>query len=93
MRGLVREGRLVSLRIEINDSPGNLARVAKLIGQSCSNSVEVYHQRLFSDVPVKRADIDVVVETRDAGHVAKLIDALTEAGYPVRQLGTIASAG
>jgi threonine dehydratase len=93
MRGLVREGRLVSLRIEISDSPGNLAQVAKLIGDSGANIVEVYHQRLFSDVPVKRADIDVVVETRDAGHVAKLIGALTEAGFPVRQLGTIASAG
>ena len=93
MRGLVREGRLVSLRIEISDSPGNLARVAKLIGESGANIVEVYHERLFSDVPVRRADLDVVVETRDASHVDKLIGALTEAGYPVRQLGTSASAG
>jgi threonine dehydratase len=91
MRSLVREGRLVSLRIEISDSPGTLARVSGLIGEAGGNIVEVYHHRLFSDVPAKRADLDVVVETRDATHANALIASLEGAGYPVRLLSTSAS--
>jgi len=86
MRGLVREGRLVSLRVAITDTPGALAKVSGLIADCGGNIVEVYHQRLFYDVPVKLAEVDVVVETLDAGHVRTLIEKLTEAGFSTRQL-------
>jgi threonine dehydratase len=62
MRGLVLEGRVVWLRVEITDSPGVLSKVSGLIGDSGGNIVEVYHQRLFYDVPVKQAEVDVVVK-------------------------------
>jgi len=92
MRGLVRQGRLVRLRVEITDSPGILAKVSGIIGAAGGNIVEVYHQRLFFDVPVKLAEVDVVIETRDSGHVAEVIEQLTSAGYPVRLLGATSSA-
>jgi threonine dehydratase len=88
MRGLVRAGRVVRLAIQIPDEPGLLARVAKLIGDGGGNIVEVYHQRLFYDVPVKRTELQVVVETLDVDHVRRLVDGLTEAGYSVRQLSS-----
>jgi len=81
MRGLARAGQLVRLRVEIDDAPGILARVAGVIGNSGGNIVEVYHQRLFYDLPVKRADIDVVVETRDRQHVARIVEDLAIAGF------------
>ena len=87
MRGLVADGRLVRLRTEISDEPGVLARIAGLIGDTGGNIVEVYHQRLFQDVPVKMAEVDSVVETRNADHVSEIIRRLTEAGYPTRRLG------
>ncbi len=87
MRGLVADGRMVRLRTEISDEPGVLARIAGLIGDTGGNIVEVYHQRLFQDVPVKMAEVDSVVETRNADHVADIIRRLTDAGYPTRRLG------
>ncbi|MEE9544791.1 MAG: threonine ammonia-lyase [Rhodospirillales bacterium] len=93
MRGLVRQGRLVRLRIEISDAPGVLAKVAAMIGDSGGNIVEVYHQRLFQDIPVKLADVDVVVETLDADHVRKLIAKLSRAGFHTRLLGGTSGAG
>lgn len=87
MRGLVREGRMVRLRVEITDAPGVLSKVAGLIGDSGGNIIEVYHQRLFYDVPVKQAEVDVVIETVDAGHVRKIMEKLEKAGFPVRLLG------
>lgn len=84
MRGLVRAGRLVRLRVKIFDAPGALATVATLIGETGANIVEVYHQRLFSDVPIKQAEMDVVVETVDKPHVRALLDKLNAAGFATR---------
>jgi threonine dehydratase len=85
-RGLVRDGRMVRLRIGIVDQPGVLARIADVIGRSSANIIEVYHQRLFYDVPAKRADVDVVLETRNSEHVKEIIASLEQHGFPTRVL-------
>jgi threonine dehydratase len=86
MRALVREGRLVRLRAELPDVPGALSRVSGIIGKHAGNIVEVHHQRLFHDTSVKRAELDVVVETQNRRHVEVLIAALNHAGFPTRLL-------
>ncbi len=91
MRDLHRRGRIVTLRIETADRPGALAEVARLIADHDGNIIEVYHQRLFGDVPAKRADLDVMVETRDAAHIDAMIAALEARGYLVRRLQATAA--
>ncbi len=88
IRGLVRDGRLVRLRITIVDQPGQLARLSQVIGGTGANIIEVDHQRLFADVPAKRADIDVTLESRDAEHVEEIMAALDQAGFPARVLAS-----
>ncbi len=88
MRGLVRGGRLVRLRAELPDLPGVLSRVAGIIGGLGANIVEVHHQRLFHDSSVKRAELDLVVETQNRRHVGTIVDALVAAGFPTRLLST-----
>jgi len=92
MRGLVREGRLVRLRIDIQDQPGVLGSVARLIGEAGGNIVEVYHQRLFHNVPLKQAELDVVLETRDADHVAAVLKILCDAGHPATMISSATGA-
>jgi len=87
MRGLVREGRLVRLRIKITDVPGALSRISGLIGDNGGNIIEINHQRLFYDIPVKQTEVDVVLETVDADHVNKIKKALIDADFSTRQLG------
>jgi threonine dehydratase len=89
MRGLVRSGRLVRIRVDISDQPGLLGRVANLIGAAGGNIVEVYHQRLFHDVPLKMAELDVVIETRDARHVDEILVALRATGLPANLLSSV----
>ena len=86
MRGLVREGRLVRLRCELPDVPGALSRLSGVVGKHAANIVEVHHQRLFHDTSVKRAELDVVVETQNRRHVEVLIAALAAAGFPTQLL-------
>jgi threonine dehydratase len=92
-RQLVRAGRLVRLRIEISDAPGALAKIAAIIGEKGGNIVEIYHQRLFQDVPVKLAEVDAVIETRNPRHVGELVAALSAAGFPTRLLSNTALEG
>jgi len=86
-RGLVRDGRMVRLRIAIPDAPGTLARIAGIIGEADANIIDVFHQRAFSSLPVKQADLDVVLETLDRDHINEIMSRLTAVGYLVRELG------
>ena len=86
-RGMVRSGRLVRLRVDVRDVPGALAEVATLLGQLGANIDEVQHQRAFSSLSVERAQIEVVVQTRGAAHVAEVLAAMGERGYRAERVG------
>jgi threonine dehydratase len=86
MRGLARDGRMGRLRIQLSDAPGTLSRVARVIGEADGNIIEIVHHRLFSDVPAKMTEIDVMVETQDSAHFRAVIRALDKAGFVTRPL-------
>jgi threonine dehydratase len=82
-RELAREGRLTQLDIDLVDRPGQLAKVANLLGEAGANIVEVYHQRVFTDLPAKGALLEVVIETRDRAHLDETVGKLRAAGLEV----------
>lgn len=82
-RELAREGRMSQLTIDLVDRPGQLARVATLLGEAGANIVEVSHQRVFSDLPAKGTLLDVVIETRDRAHLDATVRHLSGAGFTV----------
>lgn len=86
MRGLVRAGRIARLRLTIADRPGMLGHVARIVGETHANILEVYHERAFLQVPAKSAGLVLVLETRDEAHVARVMSALTGAGLEAIRL-------
>jgi threonine dehydratase len=82
-RELAREGRLSQLSIDLVDQPGQLAHVAELLAKAGANIVEVYHQRVFSDLPAKGALLQLVIETRDRPHLEETVAKLKAAGLHV----------
>jgi threonine dehydratase len=82
-RELARDGRLSRLAIDIPDRPGQLSLVAGTIGEAGANIVEVYHQRVFTDVPAKGTELNLVIETRDRPHLEKVVAGLRAGGYAV----------
>lgn len=82
-RELARDGRLSQLQIDLVDRPGQLARVAQLLGDAEANIVEVSHQRVFSDLPAKGTLLEVVIETRDRAHLDAAVAKLKAAGFEV----------
>ena len=83
----------MSLRIHINDVPGTLARVASVVGETGGNILEVHHQRMFTDVPAKAAELDLMVETRDPESARDMITRLQAAGFVVHPLSSNKSGG
>jgi len=82
-RSMAKDGRIVRLRIDINDEPGMLASISTAIGDCKGNIVEIFHQRMFHDVPAKLAKIDAVVETRGKEHANEIILALEKRNFKV----------
>ena len=86
-RELARQGCLTQLTIDIPDRPGQLATVSAAIAEAEANVVEVYHQRVFTDLPAKGAELHVVIETRDRVHLQRVIARLEACGYDVSAKG------
>ena len=67
-RNLLRDGRMLRLVMEMPDRPGMLGDIATRIGNEGGNILEVAHHRLFSSPTVQAAQLEVMIEARDAAH-------------------------
>jgi threonine dehydratase len=83
MRGLVRDGRLVRLRVTMPDVSGSLAKVAAVIAEAGGNIVEIQHQRLFGTSSVRSPEVEFLVETRDREHTDVLVRSLQDKNIKV----------
>jgi threonine dehydratase len=86
LRGLAGDGKAARLRIEIEDLPGTLSRVTRLIGDSGADIIDIAHERTFSGLPPRCAELDVLCETRGRAHVERIVELLRAAGFPARAL-------
>jgi threonine dehydratase len=81
-RGMVKDGRLVRLRIHLPDYPGALHRLTGILAQHRANIVETSYDRAYHGVNLGDTAIDITIETRGAEHIAELLSALSAADYP-----------
>ncbi|MDP2354628.1 MAG: threonine ammonia-lyase [Beijerinckiaceae bacterium] len=81
VRELVREMRIVTLRIAVADQPGFLASAATLIADAGANVIEVHHFRSLLSLPAREAVMELTLEARGPEHAAEILRRLNEAGY------------
>ena len=86
LRDLARQGRLARLRITLQDRPGALYRVMEEFNSHSVNILEIYHQRIYTDLPAKGLVTDIECEARDRQQLEKLVAALRRKGYTVSQV-------
>ncbi len=86
MRGLVRDGRLIHLSVEVPDRPGALAGLTQAVAELGGNIVEVQHQRIFGTVSVNIAEVELLIEVQDAPHGDVIIQGLATRAIKVRRL-------
>jgi threonine dehydratase len=80
-RGLVKDGRLVRLRVHLPDYPGALHRLTGILADHRANIVETSYDRAYHGVNLGDTAIDITMETRGPQHITELISALAGAGY------------
>lgn len=80
-RGLVKDGRLVRLRVHLPDYPGALHRLTGILAEHRANIVETSYDRAYHGVNLGDTAIDITMETRGPEHISALISALASAGY------------
>jgi threonine dehydratase len=80
-RGLVKDGRLLRIRIHLQDRPGALLALIQILARERANIVEIIHNRAYYGVSLGQTVIDVTLETRGASHIAAISHALHEAGF------------
>ena len=80
-RGLVKDGRLVRLRVHLPDYPGALNQLTAILAQHRANIVETSYDRTYYGVNLGETAIDITMETRGPDHIAELLSALSAGGY------------
>ncbi len=80
-RGLVKDGRLVRLRVHLPDYPGALHKLTAILAQHRANIVETSYNRAYYGVNVGETAIDITMETRGPEHITELLSALNAGGY------------
>ena len=83
LRDLARSGRLARLRITLQDRPGALFKVMSEFNAHNVNILEIYHQRIFTNLPAKGLVTDIECEARDREQLEALVHSLRERGYSV----------
>jgi len=86
MSGLIESGRYLRLRTVLKDQPGTLTELTRVIADQRANIYGIQHDRTARDIGMGSAEVEIDLETRGHEHVARLVDALEERGYPVEIL-------
>ncbi len=82
-RGLLKNGRLCQLELEVPDKPGTLSQVLKVVADHGGNVLSVNHERVSAASQINSCTLHLELETLDNDHVERLKSALVDAGFPV----------
>ena len=84
--GLTLAGRYLVVRTRLEDRPGELIKLLKLVAQERANVISVEHHREGMDVPVTESEIELTLTMRDEHHCSVLLETLRSLGYQVERL-------
>lgn len=84
-KGLVISGRIGVFDVTVEDIPGRLQSLAKIIADRKGNILNVVHDRLSPDLPVIMTRVTFTVETKGKEHLQEILSALNENGFDWRK--------
>ena len=85
-RGLVAGGRYLKLKVELEDVPGSLARLAAEVAATRANIYYISHDRRSIALPIGRTEVILELETRGYDHIREIVEHLEGKGYEVTAL-------
>jgi len=82
-QGLLKHGRIMRLSVTLEDRPGSLAGLLDMVARTQANIIHIYHARNERDLPIFQTRVELELETRGIDHIAKIANALRDAGYKI----------
>jgi threonine dehydratase len=87
-RGLAKDFRRVSFEVLIQDQPGSLAALLRLVAEAEANVLEIHHERTSRWVDLGEVGVELTLEMRGEDHLRSLTRTLVEAGFEIRESGS-----
>lgn len=80
-KGLSTSGRLLRIYLELEDIPGTLAKVTKIVAEKKANILNIYHDRFIKSLPLGLAKMEMDLETKGPDHGKEILRSLRKEGY------------
>jgi threonine dehydratase len=84
--GLTTAGRYLVVRTRLEDRPGELMKLLKVLADASVNVLLVSHHREGIDMSVAETGIELTMETRGEGHAGEIVGLFEAAGYPITRI-------
>ena len=85
-REMIHASRYMHFFSAVPDRPGGLATLLERVAELKGNIITVNHNRISPTLPLNQTGVELLLEVRDAEHIASLRDGLTTEGYRVEML-------
>lgn len=82
-RGLAKTGRLYTLDLELDDKPGELLEVCRVIANLGANVIGVHHDRSSNRKNVNACILRISMETKNEKHIAAIRQALIDKKFTI----------
>jgi len=82
-QGLLKNGRIMRIQVQLDDTPGALARLLSLIARRKANVLHIFHDRNVMNAPLFVTSVSLELETRGTPHIREVFEEIEQAGYPI----------
>ncbi len=84
-RGLITAGRNATLHIALEDKPGQLLGVSRIVSECGANVVSVFHGHSDANTAVTSCTLTIGLETRDFAQIEQIKARLREEGFTLNE--------
>lgn len=85
-KGLISRGRIFTFSVQLQDKPGQLELVSKILNQCNANVIAVDHNQFKNFARFSEVELRVTVETNGNTHIQTIIDEFDKLGYTITKI-------
>ncbi|QCH27740.1 threonine ammonia-lyase [Clostridium tyrobutyricum] len=85
-KGLFSRGRIFCFSVNLQDTPGQLLKIAQILAEEGANVIKLEHNQFKSVDRLKHVGLEVTVETNGYEHIEDIVKKLNNYGYDVHRV-------
>lgn len=82
-KGMSTSGRFLEIELTLEDTPGTLSELTRLLGELEANILNIRHDRFGAGLPIGFSRVCLELETKSMDHIESIVIALKKGGYDV----------